>query len=78
MAASLPMLTASTQAMGNCIGVKKDLPKMLEQFERRKQWIAHDYTFSRAALFHEDRINVNGEQYLLIISLLQVVAIGFL
>ena len=58
--------------------VEKDLPKKSEQFERRKQWIAHDYTFSRAALFHEDGIDVNGERYFLIISLLQVVAIEFL
>ena len=58
--------------------VEKDLPRKTEQFERHKQWIAHDYTLSRAALFHEDGTDVNGERYFLIVSLLQVVAIEFL
>ena len=38
---------------------KKNLPKKLKQFERRKQWIVHNYyTFSRGVLFHEDEIVV--------------------
>ena len=40
--------------------VGKDLSKKTEQFERRKNWIVYDYTFTRVELFHKDDIDLNG------------------